>query len=131
MVTVTIAGILAAFAYPSYQNQVRSFRRADAQSDLLQLANFMERFFTENSQYDQDMAGNPVVLPFTRSPQSGTNIVYTIALNPVGQTGYTLRATPINTQAGNGYLELLSTGARRWDQNNNNVIDPSESDWEK
>ncbi|MCI0655300.1 MAG: type IV pilin protein [Methylococcaceae bacterium] len=98
---------------------------------MFQLANFMERFFTENGRYDQDMATNRVVLPFSQSPQSGTDIVYKIALDPVGQAEYTLRATPVNAQAGDGYIELTATGARRWDQNNNNVIDPGESDWEK
>ncbi|MGH8551526.1 MAG: type IV pilin protein [Methylococcales bacterium] len=131
MVTVAIVGILAGVAYPAYQGQIRATRRADAQADLLQLASFMERFFTENSRYDRDMAGANVVLPFSRSPQSGSTIAYNLALNAVDQTSYTLRATPANVQAGDGYLELLDTGVRGWDTDNNNVIGTGESDWEK
>ncbi len=131
MVTVAIVGILAGVAYPAYQSQIRSTRRADAQADLMQLASFMERFYTENSGYDLDTAGNPVVLEFTQSPQSGSNIAYNLTLNTVNQTSYTLRATPVNAQAGDGYLELLHNSVRRWDQNNNTVIDTGEDDWEK
>lgn len=131
MVTVAIVGILAGVAYPAYQNQVRATRRADAQADLLQLASFMERFFTENSRYDQDMAANPVALPFSQSPQSSTNVAYNLTLAAVNQASYTLRATPVNAQAGDGYLELLDTGVRRWDQDNNAAIGTGESDWEK
>lgn len=131
MVTVAIVGILAGVAYPAYQSQIRTTRRADAQADLLQLASFMERFFTENSRYDRDMAGTNVGLPFSQSPQSSTNVAYNLTLNAVNQTSYTLRATPVNAQAGDGYLELLDTGVRRWDTNNSTVIDAGESDWEK
>ncbi|MFI3186333.1 MAG: prepilin-type N-terminal cleavage/methylation domain-containing protein, partial [Methylococcaceae bacterium] len=46
MVTVAIVGILAAIAYPSYQDSVRKSRRADASGALLGLANAMERHFT-------------------------------------------------------------------------------------
>jgi type IV pilus assembly protein PilE len=129
MVTVAIVGILAGVAYPAYQSQVRATRRADAQADLLRMANFMERYFTENSRYDQDMAGNAVSLP----PQTSSTTAYTITLSALGTTTYTLRATPVATgpQAGDGYLELLDSGLRRWDQNDNNVIDTGESDWEK
>jgi type IV pilus assembly protein PilE len=129
IVTVAIVGILAGVAYPGYQNQIFSTRRADAQTDLLQMANFMRRFFTENGRYDQDLGGTTVSLP----PQNSSNTAYIVTLNAVGQTSYTLRATPVATgpQGGDGYLELLDTGVRRWDKNNNNAIDTGESDWAK
>ncbi|MGH8476917.1 MAG: type IV pilin protein [Methylococcales bacterium] len=131
MITVAVIGILAVVAYPSYQNQVRASRRAEAESDLLQLANFMERFFTENGRYDRDLAGAQVALPFAQSPHGGTNIAYSIALTSVNQGSYILKATPIHAQTKDGYHELLSNGVKRWDQNNNYVIDAGESDWEK
>lgn len=127
IVTVAIVSILAGVAFPAYQGQVRSARRADAQGELMQMANFMERFYTENSRYDQDMGGAKVTLP---SP-SNANLSYTIALNTIGQTAYTLRATPTGPQETDGYLELLETGAKRWDKNNNQSIDEGENNWER
>lgn len=132
VVTIGIIGILAGVAYPAYQSQITATRRADAQSDLMQLASFMERFFTENNAYDQDRAGNAVTLPFTQSPQSGSNTAYTLTVATPTSTTYTLTATPINAQAGDGFLDLSETGVRRWDTNNNGVAtDPGESDWER
>lgn len=50
MIAVAVVGILAAIAYPSYQDSVRKSRRADAKSALLDAAH--ERtVFTENNQY--------------------------------------------------------------------------------
>ncbi|MGR9106690.1 MAG: type IV pilin protein [Gammaproteobacteria bacterium] len=127
MVTVAVVGILAGIAYPAYQGQIRSTRRADAQAELLQMANFMERFFTENSRYDQDMTGTAVSLP----PPTGNDPKYAYALNPVGPGSYTLRATPIGPQTGDGFLELTDSGVRRWDKNHNNAIEATENTWEK
>ena len=53
-------------------------RRADATGDALELASWMERFYTENGRYDQDRAGNAVALPFNQSPANGVNPHYTI-----------------------------------------------------
>lgn len=51
MIAVAVVGILAAIAYPSYQDSVRKSRRADAKSALLDAAQRQERFYTENNQY--------------------------------------------------------------------------------
>ncbi len=47
MVVVTIVGILAAIAYPSYQDIVRQTRRADALSALMDMMAKQERYFTD------------------------------------------------------------------------------------
>ncbi len=51
MVAVAIVGIIAAFAYPSYQEQVRKTRRADCSGALMGLANALERSLTVNNTY--------------------------------------------------------------------------------
>jgi len=68
MIAVAIVGILAAIAYPSYIEHVRKTRRADAKAVVLELSQWMERFYTENSRYDKTRAGVDVALPFTQSP---------------------------------------------------------------
>lgn len=55
MVVVAIVGILAAIAYPSYQEIVRQTRRADAYSALMEIMARQERFFTDNNSYTDDL----------------------------------------------------------------------------
>lgn len=52
MITVAIVGILAAIAYPSYQEHVLKSWRANATGCLLELANRMERRYTGSSSYE-------------------------------------------------------------------------------
>src|SRR5690606_38472416 len=71
MIVVAIIGILAAIAYPSYQDHVRKSRRADAQTALLELAQFMERHYTTNGRYLTSANAAPA-LPFSEAPKDGT-----------------------------------------------------------
>lgn len=129
MIVVAIVGILAAIAYPAYQDQVRKTRRADAQGALVELAQFMERIYTQNNTYKPGGA-NPA-LPFAESPKDGTTKYYDLAFQANAGTSYTLRATPKNGQAGDGYLELDHTGAKRWDRDNSGGTSASEASWNK
>ena len=52
VIAVAIVGILAAIAYPTYQEQVRKGKRTDATSSLLELAQRLERCYTQNNAYD-------------------------------------------------------------------------------
>jgi type IV pilus assembly protein PilE len=88
LIAIAIIGILASIAYPSYQDTVRKTHRADAQGDLMELASFMERYYTENNTY----VG--AALPFGQSPRTGTAfylIAPAIAAGP--PSTYTLTAT--------------------------------------
>ncbi len=135
MIVVAIVGILAAIAYPSYQQHVRSSRRADAQAALSELAQFMERRFTENNGYDLAPAGLDALdtLPFSQSPRDGT-AVYNLTLTAVAANTFTLRAAPIpgGPQVGDGNMQLAETGAKSWDRNNDNDFgDAMENCWRK
>lgn len=106
MIVVVIVGILATIAYPSYQEQVRQARRADAQTALLELAQFMERFYTTNGTY----VG--ATLPFTQSPKDGGTAHYNLGFSagPTATT-FTLQAAPLGVDAC-GNLTLTNTGLR-------------------
>jgi len=120
MIVVAIIAILATIAYPSYQDSVRKSRRADAKGVLMEAAQWMERFYTENNRYDQTRAGATVALPgsLQTSPKEGPTKYYDIALNPdpPGQNTFTLQATPRATGGQNqdscGGLTLTNTGAK-------------------
>jgi type IV pilus assembly protein PilE len=105
MITVVIIGILASIAYPSYVEQVRKTRRTNAQSDLVELASFMERHYTENFTYVG--AG----LPFIESPKQGTPKFYDLTVAPTA-LAYTLTATAKGAQTADscGDLTIINTG---------------------
>jgi type IV pilus assembly protein PilE len=56
LIAVVVLTILAAIAYPSYVEQVKKGKRAEAKSDLLAAVQAQERFFTNNSTYTADLA---------------------------------------------------------------------------
>lgn len=93
MTVLTIAGILATVALPNYQDHVRRASRSEAKSVLLENAQFLERNFTEANRYDQDAAGEAIVLPITQAPRNGT-AKYSISLT-VAATSFTLTADPV------------------------------------
>ena len=136
LMVVAIIGILAAVAYPSYQEQVKSSRRSDAQGALTGFASAMERHFTANNSYLAAGAaggntGAPTIYA-TQSPLDGTSKYYNLTINAATATTYTLRATPITSQVGDGLMELLSTGQRRWDKDNSgSATGPGENNWNK
>ncbi len=120
MIVVAIVGILAGIAYPSYQEQVRSSRRAECGGALMGLANAMERHFTTNNSYlgagtTAGNTGTPTIYN-TQCPIDGGTATYDLTINTVTQTTYTLYASPIAgaPQAGDkcGTFTLTSIGVR-------------------
>lgn len=136
MIVVAIVGILAFVAYPSYQEHVERTRRSDAQGALMGLASAMERHFTTNNSYAGAAdgggdTGDPANYP-DEAPLDGSQKYYDLDIQAADATSYTVRATPKNAQAGDGFLELTSTGVRRWDRNNDgDTADANETSWER
>jgi len=60
MITLAIVAILSSIAAPAYTSYIARSRRADARVQLVQAAQFMQRFYTANDRFDQDRAGNSV-----------------------------------------------------------------------
>lgn len=119
MIVVAIAAILAAIAYPAYNDSVRKSRRADAISVLTEAQNHLERFYTENGRYDQDTGGTAYTLPtgMSSSPRNSSTTFYTIVANtttdPNGQE-FTLTATAQGDQTNDacGNLTLNHAGLK-------------------
>lgn len=114
MIVVAIIGIIAAIAVPSYQQYVESTRRTTAQGDLLELAQFMERRYTNGYDY-RDAAGNAPTLPFTTQPRQGAPVFYNYGFQgAVGRTTFILQATPAGGQTNDdcGWLRIDEAGVR-------------------
>lgn len=118
MITVAIAGILAAIAYPSYRSYVVRSHRAEAKSALLQVQVAQEKFFLQNNRYayqsspvNELTAGSGSGLGI---PATTTHGHYTITLAGTATT-YTATATAAGAQADDTKCKTLSitnTGAQ-------------------
>ena len=93
MIVVAILGIIAAIGYPSYLGHVKKTRRAEGMGELLELADRMERHYSDIGSYDQndgsDMTANVIYHTttaggyYTLSIDSGTdNVDFTARAAP-------------------------------------------------
>lgn len=139
LIVIAIIGIISAVAYPSYQESVKSSRRADAQAALLGFSQAMERHFIGEGTYmgaaigDTD-SGAPTIYS-TTSPVDSPTSFYNLKIVSSAVLTYTLAAEPVGVQAGDGVLILTSTGARSWDVDDSKngtattTIDAGEDCW--
>jgi type IV pilus assembly protein PilE len=78
VIVIAIVALLAAIALPSYTGYVARARRADARTQLLQVAQFMQRFYAANDNYQEDRANNAVAdqvpASLRQSPPDGAAI---------------------------------------------------------
>lgn len=117
MVVVAIIGILAAIAYPSYQEYVRKSHRAEAKAALLEGAQALERYYSINGRYTTSPSGAlalPAVFP-TSVPSTGTSRYSIAAASTPSLNAFTLRATRAGTMAADacGNFEITHTGERK------------------
>jgi len=135
MIVVVVIAILVAVAYPSYTQHMIKARRSDAEGALMNFANTMERYYTENGTYTGAASGGndtgaPTIFA-TQAPVDGSSKYYNLTINTATPTTYVLRATPIagSAQDGDGFLQVNQAGTRSWDQNNDGSISTSENSW--
>lgn len=96
MITIAIIGILASIAYPSYTDYVVTSNRAEAQRELVRIANLQEQYFVNTRTYtatltDVGLAANPYV-----TDTGNYSIAATIADSGLS---FTLTATAQGNQA--------------------------------
>lgn len=137
MIVVAVIGILAAIAFPAYQDQVSASRRTDAQGVVASFGLAMERFYTANNTYlgaagtqaTPANSGAPWIFA-SEAPLDGGTKSYDLTIKAgATQSSFTLVATPKGPQAGDGVFELDSTGAKRWDRDNNGAFSAAEACW--
>jgi len=92
MIVVAIIGVLAAIAYPSYQQYVIKSKRTDMMSEMQNIATEIETRKLAQGRYSNDLITNLG----GSYPQEGTAL-YTISFSPNPLTSqWTITAEPIN-----------------------------------
>ena len=97
LITVAIIGIIAAIAIPMYSDYVTRSRRADGQAKLMQVAQDLERCYTQYSTYNHDSCS-----VFASEPVISDQGFYVITVgwgDPVNESTFKLTATAQNDQA--------------------------------
>jgi type IV pilus assembly protein PilE len=111
MVVVGILGIIVAFGYPSYRDQVMKSRRAEGMGALLELADRLERYYSDKGTY----AGVTAKDVFRDTTEKG-NYKLTIDPDPTktNNVQFVVYATPQNSQTKDkcGKFTLTSQGTK-------------------
>ncbi len=112
MLVVVILGIIAAIAYPTFMEQVRKSRRADARVTLMEISQRQEREFTETNSYTGDLTD----LGYTSSPSTSPKGWYVISVTslPAGDLtqSFTLTATTAGAQTDDSQCTTLTLDSR-------------------
>lgn len=90
MIVVVVVSILAAIAFPNYQEFSARAKRNEARAALLRLATNQERFYLNNNTFTQDLTS----LGFPGTPTWTTETgYYTIQVTAADATNFTATAT--------------------------------------
>lgn len=98
MITVVIVGILSVVAISSYSSYITKSNRSSARIQLLQVGQFIQRFYVANDNYAASRDGTPLLnsIPdsFKKAPSSGVPL-YSLSLSNVTETDFTINMIPI------------------------------------
>ena len=90
MIVVVIISILAAIAYPNYQEFTARAKRNEARAALLRLATNQERFYLNNNSFTNDLTA----LSFATTPTAVTETgYYRIQVTAANPSNFTATAT--------------------------------------
>lgn len=98
LIVVFIVGILASFAWPSYQGHITKARRNDGKTALMDLAGKMERYYAEMHTYQDATIATATSTDVLASPFSPEGW-YQLTITASGDSFYSLQAIPVKAQA--------------------------------
>lgn len=119
MIAMSIVGILAAIAIPSYQQYIRRSKETEAQAALVSFASAMSQFYLEKMSY-KGAAGTKAVPTDTGTPwvfnstvplQGGTT-TYNLSITAADVSTFTLQAAPVDASLTTFTID--QAGARSW-----------------
>jgi type IV pilus assembly protein PilE len=118
MIVVAIVAILSAIAYPSYLESVRKSKRAEARAQLMEAAQYMQRFYSQNDSFKRAIGATADMnLPGTLAtvPREGAqNYTIGFVAGTRADSSFSLEAVPTGSMQGDrcGTLRLDNTGVR-------------------
>ena len=118
MITLAIVAVLAAIAWPSYQQHVKRGRRASAKATMMDLASREQQYLLANRGYANTTALQAAgyTFPGDVSPY----YTWAVDLGPGPTPTFTITLTAIGSQASDGALTLDQAGYRtplaKWQQ---------------
>jgi type IV pilus assembly protein PilE len=114
MITIVILGILVGVAFPAYQGQMSSARRATAAGCLTEYAQYMERIFSANMTYVSNNGVPVTALPATNCSKDLTGLYGFSFGTPPTATTFILSAAPLGAQSSDacGALTIDQLGVR-------------------
>lgn len=99
MITVAVIGILAAVALPSYQRYIMETRRAAGAGCVMEIAQFMERYYTTNMTYVDAAVPDSACV-------NELSDFYDFSVGDLTATTYTVEAAPKGAQASDACTTL-------------------------
>ncbi len=90
LIVMVIVGILAAIAYPSYQQYSARAKRTEAKAALLQIATNQERHYLQNNTYTADMTNLGFDVASDFETETGS---YIVTVNAADANNFTATAT--------------------------------------
>lgn len=113
MIAVVVVAILAAIAYPSYQDHLRKGRRASAQAFMLEVANRQQQYLLDARNYS---VGSGALTALSLTTPTDVAAHYSVTVSPAAVTTpptYTVTATPTSAaQTADGTLTLDHQGGK-------------------
>jgi type IV pilus assembly protein PilE len=117
LIAVVIITLLASIAIPSYQSSVTRTKRGEAMAAMTSASQALERFKSANNFSYAGAAFGAGGIFTNQVPVDGGTAYYNLTLATTAST-YTITATAVGAQLGDGNLTVNSAGARTWNGNN-------------
>lgn len=119
VITVAIAAIIAAVAFPSYVDHIRKMRRSDATQSLMRVDQELQRCYSKYRRFDNVncdlVSAGPTIFLASREGYYQIDSIDSQGNETLTAESYTLFATPGGNQAGDddcAELSLTSASGR-------------------
>lgn len=114
LIVVAVLGIIVAFGYPSYQEQVRKAQRAEGMGELLEMADRLERRYSDQGTYGGINADALYGISTADNTRPTTNGNYKLSIDSADTVQFTISATPQGNQTKDkcGAFTMTSQGVK-------------------